>query len=334
MWCRSKVLQTLFFAGILGSLPLQTEGMDAPELQLAQIRLGIPESLARVTDAHWISTQEPPHYILIQDVHRYPHVQSRIASLIVRGYQDWGVRKVFVEGAFTPIDLSVFHRIPNKTKSFLMERLLKDGEMSGPEVAAVFIMEREWRDPPTSPFQTFGMEDPKLYLENVLAYRSVLAQRDRALEAVSTIRRLHASMNLPERNPMSEQLNRVEALVRLKLTPVEYEAYLKTKAQTPSSPALAPALKAAEEFYRLVQLRSRVFLMEASRKVPASTAPRILVVGGFHTAAMADLMRQANWSFVVLSPVVSAEGNEEPIYEQRMRKTADVLAQAIRPASH
>ena len=133
---------------------------------------------------------------------------------------------------------------------------------------------------------------------------------------------------------MSEQLNRVEALIRLKLTPAEYEAYQKTKAQSPSSPALTPALKAAEEFYRLVQLRSRVFLMEACRKVPASTAPRILVVGGFHTAAMADLMRQADWSFVVLSPVVSSEGNDEPIYEKRLRKTANVFAQAIETSPH
>ncbi len=157
MWWRSKVFQKLFFAGILGSLPLQSEGMDALELHIAQERLGIPENLARVTDAHWLSPQSPPRFILIQDVHCYPQVQSRIASLIVHGYQEWGVRKVFVEGAFTPLDFTVFHRIPNKTKPLLMERLLKDGELSGPEVAAVLIMEREWRDPPVSPFQTFGM---------------------------------------------------------------------------------------------------------------------------------------------------------------------------------
>ncbi len=165
----------------------------------------------------------------------------------------------------------------------------------------------------------------------MLAYRSVLARRDRALEAIVTIRRLHASLNLPDGNPMSAQLNRVESLVRLKLTPVEYAAYQKTKSQTPSSPGLAPALKAAEEFYRLVQMRSRVFLTEASRKVPASAAPRILVVGGFHTAAMADLLRRANWSYVVLSPIVSSVGNDEPIYENRLRKTANVIAQAITP---
>src|SRR5437016_1209679 len=148
MWCRSKVLQRFFFAAILGSLPLQTEGMDASELHIAQEHLGIPESLARVTDADWPVPQSLPRFILIQDVHRYPQVQSRIASLIVHGYQEWGVRKVFVEGAFTPLDLTVFHRIPNKTKPLLMERLLKDGELSGPEVAAVLIMERERRDPP------------------------------------------------------------------------------------------------------------------------------------------------------------------------------------------
>ena len=130
---------------------------------------------------------------------------------------------------------------------------------------------------------------------------------------------------------MSEQLNRVESLIRLKLTPAEYAAYQNTKSQTPSSPALNPALEAAEEFYRIVQRRSHVFLMEASRKVPASTAPRILVVGGFHTAAMADLLRRAHWSYVVLSPVVSVVSNEELSDEKRMRKMVNVLAQAITP---
>ncbi len=327
------VLPFLVLTGILAALPLQTEGMDTPALRVTQERLGIPENLARVTDVCWLSAQAPPNFILIQDVHRYPEVQSRIASLIVHGYEKWGVKKVFVEGAFTPLDLTVFHRIPSKMRSFLMERLLKEGELSGPEMAAVLIMEREWRDPPVSPFQTFGMENPQLYRENFIAYRSVLAQRERALEAVLSIRRLHASMNFSEGNPMTDQLNRVEALVRLRLTPAEYEMYLKTKAQTPSSPELTPAVKAAEEFYQVVQMRSRVFLAEATRKVPASDAPRIIVVGGFHTAAMADLLRQANISFVILSPVVSSVGNEEPIYEQRLRHTASLLAQAVVPAS-
>jgi len=168
----------LHFVGISGHFVWATE---TPDLQSIQDRMNIPDHVARVTDAYMPSpASSMPDYILIQDVHRHPQVQSRIALLIVHGYERWGVKKVFMEGAFTPLDVTVFHRVPRQTQKLLVERLVKDGNLSGPELAAVLIMEREWRNPPVSPFQLFGMEDPKLYRENVLAYQTVMAHRESA----------------------------------------------------------------------------------------------------------------------------------------------------------
>jgi hypothetical protein len=67
--------------------------------------------------------------------------------------------------------------------------------------------------------------------------------------------------------------------------------------------------------------------------VPASTSPRILVVGGFHTALMAEHLRQAGYSFVVLCPFVE-EGDHDPLYEKRMRETANVLAENLKTDTH
>jgi hypothetical protein len=177
------------------------------------------------------------------------------------------------------------------------------------------------------------MEDPALYRRNVLAYKSVMNQRERALQDLVPIRRLQDSMHLPRPNALEDQLDRTEALLRLKLTPSDYDAYLQGKASVPSSPGLDPAIHAAEEFYRVAQLRSEVFLAHASRQVPASTAPRILVVGGFHTAFMASRLRQEGHSFVVLTPAVSAGGDEMP-YERHLMETANVFSQALQTASH
>lgn len=329
----NKLLFGGFFVFLSFVFPSAIQSSDPLELTVSQDRLAIPQSLAKVIDAYWPSPESLPQYILIQDAHRFPLVQSRIASIIVQGYERWGVTKVFVEGAFTSLDFSIFHRVPKMTQAYLMERLVKEGDLSGPELAAVLIMEKEWRNPPVSPFQIFGMDDPKLYRDNILAYQAVLSQRERALEEVVSIRRLQVSMRLSEQSPLSQQLSRVESLIRLKITPSEYEAYLSRKANTPSSPTLNPAIRSAEEFYRLVQMRSRFFLKEASHKVPASTSPRVLVVGGFHTTAMASLLRRANISFVVLSPLVTPDGGE-PIYERRMQKTANVLADAHVSPSH
>lgn len=87
-------------------------------LSFVQNEMDIPTHWARVTDAFWPKDHMlillQPDYILIQDVHRNPDVQTQITALIMHGYRRWGVRKVFMEGAFVLLDLSLFHRIPKQ----------------------------------------------------------------------------------------------------------------------------------------------------------------------------------------------------------------------------
>jgi hypothetical protein len=301
--------------------------------QFIQQTLNVPGSLASVTDVYWPNQKISPEYYLIQDVHRHPSVQLQIAALIERGYDAWGVKKIFMEGAFTGVDLSVFHRVPTRTQNFLLDRLVKDGHISGPELAAVHIMEKEWRNPPVSPFQLFGLEDPKLYQKNVLAFQSVMEQRDRALAELVPIRRMQETMHLPEPNAMLAQLDRTEALLRLKLTSSEFEDYLKNRALIPSTPILDPAIHAAEQFYQLAKQRSRIFVENAAKKDPASSAPRILVVGGFHTAYMAARLKEQGHSYVILTPAVTGQFEENP-YEKNLLETANVMAEALAAPNH
>jgi hypothetical protein len=318
----------VLIVGILATHAIEMEGANSSDLPAIQSLLAVPQNLARVSDAYWPDRGTRPDYILIQDVHRHPQVQQQIAALIEQGYAHWGVRKVFLEGAFTLLDMTVFHRVPKKTQALLLARLVEDGELSGPELAAVHIMEQEWRNPPVSPFQLFGLEDPELYRRNVKAYQAVVSQRPRALQELISVHRLHQSMNLQNSNALVDQLERTEALLRLRLTPIEYADYLKGKAAVPSTPTLDPAVRAAEEFYQVADRRSAVFLQQAAVKAPASQGTRILVVGGFHTAFMAGHLRQEGRSFVVLSPAVASGGDNIP-YEKRLNETANVLAQAL-----
>src|SRR4029077_20486961 len=86
--------------------PLWADVMDQEvkrlnHLQTIQNQMTIPEELARVVDVSSQPWAGPaPEYILIQDVHRHPKVQSQVASLIEYGYDHWDARKVFLEGAF------------------------------------------------------------------------------------------------------------------------------------------------------------------------------------------------------------------------------------------
>lgn len=306
-------------------ISLQTSEQPSDEV-LGDIQnfLNVSSSLALVTDACVYPPRSVPSIILIQDVHKHPEVQSHIASLIVSGYERWGASKVFLEGAVSRVDMTVFHRLPDITRTAMLGRLVLSGDLSGPETAAVMIMEKEWRNPPVSPFELVGMEQGKLYRENLQAFKNVVTQRDAALYELNRIRHLQESLPIPPSTRMTQQLDRTEALIRLKLSPAEFSEYQEQRSATPSSPVLDPVLRSAERFYQLADVRSRVFIDEISRKYPASVGPKIVVVGGYHTAMMTAQLRRMSKSFVVLTPRLTQRGND-PLYERRMIESLSAL---------
>ncbi len=321
------------------------------DLSSVQKKIGVPKTMARVVDASWDSPETPrisgglygpqgtyvlpstgrmPDLILIQDVHRNPEVQSRIAALVLHGYKHWGVNKVFVEGAVTSLDLSLFHRIPKKVLPALTRRLVYDADLSGPELAAVQILEKEWSNPPLSPFQVHGLEDPELYRQNVLAYQAVVQSRDRALEDIALLHEQRKAVGYPSTGAGEQGLRLLERLLRLKLTPQEYEIFLMYKDIAPSTPNLNKAVRAALRYYHLARLRSGAFIENTFGKVPASKAPRMVVVGGFHTEDMARYLRHEGRSFIILSPVVSPVP-QNSLYEQRMQETVLAVTETLSP---
>ena len=90
----------------------------------------------------------------------------------------------------------------------------------------------------------------------------------------------------------------------------------------PESPALAITLAKAQEFYQLADLRSQAFLTAAEASAPEG--PKVLVVGGFHTAAMAARLAQEGKSYVVISPLITQSGFED-LYEHRMQESISAL---------
>jgi hypothetical protein len=297
-------------------------------LSLAQASqyLVLPSTIAQVTDGNWTPGRTLPEFILVQDVHKHPEVQSRIAAVVMEGYQKWGVRKVFLEGAFSTVDMSMFQNVPEEARELVLNQLTQRGDLSGPELAAVMLMKQELESPETysSPFQLIGMEDPRVYRQNLAAYQEVQASKTVAMQALQNVRIMHRELGLRADHPLVLQLSRTESLLQLRLTPSDYSDYLVNQNQKPSSPALNPAIEAAERFYQLVDERSRVFLRLANSKVPASPGPRILVVGGFHTPAMAEELRKQQRSFVVLTPQITRSGLAG-VYQKRLMESVSAL---------
>jgi hypothetical protein len=286
--------------------------------------LTVPQDLASLSSSYLPDPSSLPDYILIQDVHRHAEVQGKIANLILFGYSHWGARRIFMEGAFSKVDLTVFHRLPDDARETLLKRLILEGNLSGPELAAVMVLEREWRDPPVWPLQLVGMEDARLYSENLYVFRDLLHQREAALRELDSLIRLNDEMHLPQPNILGNELSLAKSLLELKLTPEEYSLYLSARSALPNSPQLEPALTLADKFYDVVNQRSMAFIKESSRKLPAGSGPRVLVVGGFYTAFMAQQLREAGLSFVVLSPTITQSENHQA-YEKQLLDSVDTL---------
>jgi hypothetical protein len=214
--------------------------------------------------------------------------------------------------------------LPDVERQALLKRLIVEGNLSGPELAAVLVMEEEWRNPPVWPLQLLGMEDARLYKENLQLFRDLLHQRENALRELDSLRRLNDDMHLPQPNILGNELALAKSLLQIKLTPQEYDLYLAARDTLPDSPQLQPALRLGERFYAIVNQRSSAFIRESTRKLPAGNGPRVLVVGGFHTAFMAQQLREQGISFVVLSPTFTQSENHQA-YEKQLLDSVDTL---------
>ncbi len=309
---------SFFLWGIFAFLSLSARATGFEELQ---VRLGVPPLQATVADAWPGSSDTLPDFIVIQDAHRNQEVQSRVAWIILHGYAHWGARKVFVEGAFKPIDLTVFHVLTDREQQDVSDHLIREGSLSGPERAGIQIMEREWRNPPISPFQVIGMEDPPLYVASLNAYKDVLSSRAQAQKQIHELRRLHDTLGLPQGHALRRQLRLISKMIDLRITPSEFELFQMNRQAMPASSALAPALSAAERFYSLADRRSVNFAEEVQRKMPAAPGPRMMVTGGFHTALLAQILRGQNHSYVVFKPNAT-EPTSDDLYERRLLETS------------
>jgi len=288
---------------------LATSAIASGEFAATQKALGLPSSLATVVDAN---TTNLPQYILIQDIHRHPEVQDHIAAILLRGHSKWGLRSVFLEGAFSDIDPVPLASAAGNRAS-LTERIRR-GDLSGAEMAVAMA--------PHPGLQLKGLEAVDLYKANLAAWESMEKQRDGALRELETIRLLQTTLDVDIAQISAEQLDHLDLLLRLKMKPSEYADYLAARSDIGSSVTLARAIETAETFYRLANERSRIFLQRA--QADASDGPKVLVIGGFHTAAMASALRAQGKTFAVLSPRVTESGYDA-LYERRLHQSISAL---------
>jgi hypothetical protein len=184
--------------------------------------------------------------------------------------------------------------------------------------AKEIFLEGAWTHGQTADYAFLGLEDPDIYRQNVAAYEAVEKVRDEALRELETARIFSSALDADS----AEQWPQIKRLIQLRLKPAEYADYMKNPYRTTENTALAGAVSSAEHFYALANERSRIFLEKAQTLHRSGT--QVLVVGGFHTKAMAEELKRKGISYVVLSPHMT-QGGFEKLYADGMHETVSAL---------
>lgn len=275
-----------------------------------QERLGIPPTIAVVQDCSLRSRSKLPEFILIQDIHRHPEVQGHIAALLLHGIRNWGVKDVYLEGAW-----SETVTLPNSLRrnESLMEGI-REGRICGVEMAARMV--------PKDKIHFHGLEDPDVYRDNVAAYQAAQTARELALRELGTARLIHAAFDATDGHWNDEDWERMRALLQLRLKPSDYQTYLERRRTWNSRAALSEGIRAAETFYELADARNRIFAKRVLKN--KNHKPKILVIGGFHAAGVVRLLSEEKKSYVVISPKVTQSGDDS-LYARGMQETISAL---------
>lgn len=192
--------------------------------------LKLPPTLAAVSDIyqgkskHWV--------LLLQDAHAQPDAQKKIAHLIMKLSEKYGIRDVLVEGGTGEADGFLFRNYPEREKlKQIFGRMMDRGELSGSMSALVLSHDS---------LRMRGVEDPGLYENQLLAYlrgnsesgdlKALIQKKQQALKSEKKTIYAPELLNLESQLEVFEEKEQglessLEALARIR-EPAEYPLVL------------------------------------------------------------------------------------------------------------
>ncbi len=126
----------------------------------------IPEELASIEQTFQSQAPDRPLVIHIQNAHSNIESQFQIRSILRYMFQRVGMRLALVEGAVNQLDPSLLQFFPDQDLNVkINEQLATQGMVSGVQL---FLLESG------NEMKVFGIEDAKLYRENLANFRDVM----------------------------------------------------------------------------------------------------------------------------------------------------------------
>ncbi|MBI3313281.1 MAG: hypothetical protein HYZ83_03520, partial [Candidatus Omnitrophica bacterium] len=142
----------------------------------------IPENLGTVQELYHPEAQnsEKPFIVFIQDAHAILNAQQNIHRLIEYLQEKYGIHLVALEGGSGKLDPTLLKTFPDEiVKNKIMNSYLERGEVTGPEMAAIFGQ---------SQGEYYGIENWGLYEENYAAYLKASGVKEELLENLNQIK--------------------------------------------------------------------------------------------------------------------------------------------------
>ena len=129
----------------------------------------LPYSYGQITKAHYAGTDRV--VINIQDLHCHPNVQKNISNIIETFDKNYGINKIYLEGAYGKIDTSwINKKIQEYAIPDLLDKMLETGRLTGAEYYSALSGKNQIIN---------GLEEKEPYLENVKRFADIVENREK-----------------------------------------------------------------------------------------------------------------------------------------------------------
>ena len=129
----------------------------------------LPYSYGQITSAHYAGTDRV--IINIQDLHCHPKVQKNISNIIDSFDKRYGVKKIYLEGAYGKVDTSWINQ---KSKEYdipdILDKMLETGRLTGAEYYSAISGKSGIIN---------GLEEKEPYLENLKRFGDIVENQEK-----------------------------------------------------------------------------------------------------------------------------------------------------------
>ena len=124
----------------------------------------LPYNYGQITSAHYAGTDRV--IINIQDLHCHPKVQKNISNIIETFDSSFGVKKVYLEGAYGQVDTSwISKKVQEYSMPDLLDKMLDTGRLTGAEYYSVISGKNKIIN---------GLEEKGPYLDNLKRFGDIV----------------------------------------------------------------------------------------------------------------------------------------------------------------